>query len=192
MTMLPPSPPATSHIGPGRLLAVVGPSGAGKDTIIAGAKAARAHDPNVVFPRRVVTRAATAAEDHDSLDQAGFERALADGTFAFWWQAHGLRYGIPRRVDDDIRAGRTVICNVSRAVLPDLRTRYANIAAILITAPPEILAARLASRSRASDGPLPERIKRNTAFAEFQAEWTIDNSGAPAAAVQQLLDIVAG
>lgn len=169
------------------MLLVVGPSGAGKDTIIAGAKTACTNDPNVVFPRRVVTRAATKAEDHDSLDDAGFERALAAGDFAFWWQAHGNRYGIPRSVDDDIRAGRTVICNVSRGVVADLRTRYARVIAILITAPADILAERLAGRSRTSDGSLAERIKRNEAYAEFPADLTIDNSGAPQAAVRCLI-----
>jgi ribose 1,5-bisphosphokinase len=174
------------------LLLVVGPSGAGKDTVIAGAKAACAHDPNLVFPRRVVTRTATSAEDHDSLDDAGFERALADGDFAFWWQAHGLRYGIPRSVDDDIRAGRTVVCNVSRGVVADLRARYAQVVAILITAPAAILTERLAGRSRASDGSLAERIKRNEAYADFPADLTIDNSGAPQAAVRKLLDAIHG
>ena len=187
MTVRAPSSPAADPIGPGRLLLVVGPSGAGKDTIIAGAKAACAHDSNIVFPRRVVTRTATSAEDHDSLDDAGFERALADGDFAFLWRAHGLRYGIPRSIDDDIRAGRTVICNVSRGVVANLRVRYADVIAVLITAPADILAARLAGRSRASDGSLPERIKRNEAFVEFQADRTIDNSGAPEAAVQHLI-----
>jgi ribose 1,5-bisphosphokinase len=67
-----------------------------------------------------VTRATTKAEDHDSLDDAGFERARADGAFAFWWPAHGLRYGILHSVEDDIRAGLTVICNVSCGVVADL------------------------------------------------------------------------
>ncbi|CAN0485582.1 unnamed protein product, partial [Phaeothamnion confervicola] len=140
-------------IGPGRLVLVVGPSGAGKDTIIAGAKAACAGNPCIVFPRRIVTRATSASEDHDTLNEAAFDQAVVDGGFAFHWQAHGLKYGIPLGIDDDIRAGRTVICNVSRSVVDDVRTRYENVDVMLVTAPMEILAARLAGRSRGSDGP---------------------------------------
>jgi ribose 1,5-bisphosphokinase len=195
MNMPPPSSPPSSPssaapIGPGRLLLVVGPSGAGKDTVIAGAKAACADNANVVFPRRVVTRAASQAEDHDSLDELGFDQALADSAFAFWWPAHGLRYGIPRSIENDIRAGRTVVCNVSRGVVADLRLSYADVVAVCITAPAEILAARLAGRSRGSDGSLLERINRNQAYSDFRPECTIDNSGPPDAAILGLVKLI--
>lgn len=177
-------------IGPGRFILVVGPSGGGKDTIIAGAKAACDGKASVVFPRRIVTRKASAAEDHDSLDDAPFDRAVNDGSFAIWWQAHGLKYGIPRSVDTDIRAGHTVICNVSRAVVDDIRGRYANVCVVLVTASPAVLAARLAGRSRDSDGPLRQRIKRNDAFANFRADHAIDNVGTPEHAVRLFLEVI--
>jgi ribose 1,5-bisphosphokinase len=177
-------------IGPGRFVLVVGPSGGGKDTLIALAKTACRADRKIVFPRRIVTRTTSAAEDHDSLDDAAFDRAATDGGFAFWWQAHGLKYAIPSSAADDVRAGRTVICNVSRAIVAEVRARYSQVDVVLVTAPAEILAARLAGRSRASDGPLEQRIKRNDAFAGFRADYTIDNAGAPGTAARQLLDIL--
>src|SRR5262249_35070280 len=80
------SPPTTptNLIGPGRFVLIVGPNRAGKDTLIAGARAACADAANVAFPRRVITRAISDAEDHDSLDVADFDRAIQDGKFALW------------------------------------------------------------------------------------------------------------
>jgi ribose 1,5-bisphosphokinase len=183
---------APNPIGSGRFVLVVGPSGAGKDTLIAGAKASCSDDPTIVFLRRVVTRPANDAEDHDSLNDNAFNRAINDGAFSFWWNAHGLKYGIPRTADDDVRAGRTVVCNVSRGIVADVRARYARVDVVLITAPADVLTARLSGRSRDTDGSLIERIKRSDAFADFQASHVIENIGAPGTAVQQLLDVING
>jgi len=190
MTAAASSAAKTAPIGPGRFILVVGPSGAGKDTVLAGLRRRCAGDPEIAFPRRVVTRPVSEAEDHDSLTPEAFDAALAQGAFALWWQAHGLKYGIPSAVDDDIRAGRTVICNVSRAIVGDVRARYTNVETVLITAPPEVLAERLAHRGRESGGGVSERLQRSDAFAGFQADHVIENIGAPETAVQTLLDII--
>lgn len=178
-------------IGPGRLIVIVGPSGAGKDTIIDGAKEACAENPAIVFARRIVTRAASSAEDHDTLDDAAFDRAAQDGGLAFWWQAHGLKYGLPASIDNDIRAGRDVICNVSRGIVDELRTRYTHVDVVLVTAPAEILAERLSGRARGSDGSLEQRLKRSDAFAAFRPDRTINNDGPPDVAIARLLDVIA-
>ncbi|HXW27612.1 MAG TPA: phosphonate metabolism protein/1,5-bisphosphokinase (PRPP-forming) PhnN [Xanthobacteraceae bacterium] len=176
-------------IGPGRLVLVVGPSGAGKDTLIDLARAALRHDPAVVFARRVVTRAASAAEDHDTMDEAAFERAARAGAFALAWGAHDLRYGIPATIDDDIRAGRVVVCNVSRTIIAAARARYAAVVVALITAPPEVLAARLNARGR--DGDIAGRLARGDAFADVVADHVIANTGAPAAGAAALMAAIA-
>jgi ribose 1,5-bisphosphokinase len=188
----PGEPPVGGHelIGSGRFVLVVGPSGAGKDTVIAGVRAACDSDPAVVFPRRVVTRPATAAEDHCSLQESAFHRAVENGEFAFWWQAHGLSYGIPRTADDDVRAGRTVVCNVSRGIVDEVRTRYARVDAVLVTAPADILSARLARRSRETDGSFAQRIERSASFTHFRPNYVIENIGAVNAAVKTLLDVI--
>jgi len=174
----------------GALVAVVGPSGAGKDTLLAIARDLVAGDDGIVFARRVVTRESSAAEDHDSMPAEVFEDAVRRGAFAFWWAAHGLKYGIPSAIDDALRAGKTVICNTSRAIMPDLRARYARLDVVLVTAPPAVLAARLAGRARASDQSLDERLKRSAEFVDFRADHVIDTTGAPEQAIARLIAII--
>jgi ribose 1,5-bisphosphokinase len=169
--------PETTPIGPGRLVLVVGPSGAGKDTVLHLVRAACAHDTSIVFPRRTVTRPANADEDHDSVDEAQFDAALQDGAFALAWQAHGLCYGIPRALDDEVRLGRTVVCNVSRGIIPSARSRYTRTSCVLITAPKDILMARLTARARASDTSVSERIERNDTYSDISTDVIIDNAG---------------
>jgi len=181
---------ATSPIGPGRLVAVVGPSGAGKDTLIAGARAAFRDEKAVVFPRRVITRPPTDSEDNGTLKDAAFDRAVENGLFAFWWQAHGLKYGIPRIIEDDIRAGRVIVCNVSRAIVNELRTKYACVEVVLVTAPADVLATRLVGRARESDRLIMQRIKRRIPLADLAADHTIENTGTVESAVDTLLAVI--
>ncbi len=165
-------------IGPGRLVVVAGPSGAGKDTLLRFARNLFRGDPNIVFPHRVVTREPSAAEDHQAWSEADFAAAVAAGGFAFWWYAHGLNYAVGAAVDGDIRAGKTVVCNVSRAVIAELRCRYANVRVVLVTAPAEVLAARLAARGRAMDGPLGMRLARSApAQSDLAPDVVIENIG---------------
>ena len=111
------SVPGTDLIGPGRLVLIVGPSGAGKDTLIGLAQAACAGDSNVVFPQRIVTREASSFENNEAVSPMRFGQMLAHGDFAFQWEAHGLRYGVPRSIVDDIRAGHAVVVNASRTIV---------------------------------------------------------------------------
>ena len=173
-------------IGPGLLVLVVGPSGAGKDTLIGGARAAG--DASLVFPRRVVTRPPSTAEDHETLDAPAFERAAGAGAFALSWRAHGNSYGIPASIDDDLRRGRTVVCNASRTIVEHARQRYRRVLVVAITAPQEVLQSRLTARQRADDGSIAQRIERSAAVEDlFTADVTIDNVGEPAAGVRRLL-----
>jgi len=182
--------PAT--LGPGRLILVVGPSGAGKDTLLGRARTVFAGDSNIVFPRRVVTREASAFEDNDQMSPEDFRHARIRGDFAVHWEAHGHSYGLPRAIDDDIGAGRTVIGNVSRAVVDGMRRRYAAVTVVAVTAPPEILAARLAARARGSDGRLADRLDRAAAGAEAAPDVTISNVGDVEHHAAELVRIIRG
>jgi ribose 1,5-bisphosphokinase len=182
---------ATPRIGPGALVLVVGPSGAGKDTLIAMARQMFATDPQIVFPRRIVTRKASAAEDHDSVSPTQFDAANGQGAYAFWWEAHGLKYGLSAAIDADIRGGKTVVCNVSRAVLRELRARYARVTVVMVTAPKEVLLARLAARGRTSDGDVAGRVDR-TAPEDVGPDIMIENIGDPQRGASQLAAVIRG
>lgn len=137
------------------LVLVVGPSGAGKDTVLNFARTHLASQPGFVFARRVITRPADATEDHAAVTEAEFFTRR----FALSWAAHGLRYGIPAAIEADLAAGRTVIANVSRGVIDEARQLY-RCFVVEITAPSEVLAARLAARNREDASDIAARLAR--------------------------------
>ena len=177
-------------IGPGRLVLVVGPSGAGKDTLLGRAKPACADDPSMVFPRRVITRQASTSEDNEEVSAGTFEAALARDEYAIHWEAHGHRYALSRAIDDEIRAGHMVVVNVSRTVIAAVRLAYADVMVISITAPPNVLAERLAMRSRGSDGKVEHRLSRTVD--EAAPDVTIVNTGSVDFHARQLVRAING
>ncbi|RWX68561.1 phosphonate metabolism protein/1,5-bisphosphokinase (PRPP-forming) PhnN [Mesorhizobium sp. M4B.F.Ca.ET.089.01.1.1] len=176
----------------GVFVAVVGPSGAGKDTVIGYVKGRFADETRLEFVRRVITRPSDAAsEDHDTLADAAFAEAEADGAFALCWDAHGLRYGLPADVDWAVANGHVAVANVSRSVIPALRERYANLAVVEVTATPEILAERLAARGRESRGEVLARLARSASIALSGPDVTsIDNSGARDIAGERFAEVL--
>jgi ribose 1,5-bisphosphokinase len=169
------------------LVLVVGPSGAGKDTLINAARTALAEDARFVFPRRVVTRQAVAAlEDHDSVTLEEFALRQANGAYALSWEAHGLRYGLPASIKDDIVAGRVVVMNGSRAMVGTARDAFPGTVVILVEASPEVRARRLAGRGRETAAEVAERLRREVP-ADIPNAIRVDNSGAVAAGISRFL-----
>lgn len=142
----------------GRLFAVVGPSGAGKDTLIDAARKAR---PDIHVARRVITRPTEAGgEPFDGVTEAEFARRREGGDFALDWQAHGLHYGIPKQIDRALDQGRDVIFNGSRAVLGRAWEEYPGLVVIHVTASVPVLADRLAARGREDRDDIARRLAR--------------------------------
>jgi len=161
------------------LVAVVGPSGAGKDTLMGLARARLAADPRFRFVQRAITRPAEAGgEAHRALDVAGFEAEREAGGFALWWRAHGLFYGIPRDIEDDLAARRVVVANLSRGVLADAAARY-RLRVLQVTAPAALLAARLAARGREAAGDIAARLAREAALPPGLDIATVMNDATP-------------
>lgn len=145
----------------GVLVAIVGPSGAGKDTLMDAARAALAGDSRFVFARRVITRPAGAGgEDHEAATPDAFAAREAAGGLALAWQAHGLGYGLPATVRDEIAGGRVVIANLSRRMIGAAEAAFPKVAVVEITAPVAVLARRLAARGRESEAEIAGRLAR--------------------------------
>ncbi|WP_137133165.1 phosphonate metabolism protein/1,5-bisphosphokinase (PRPP-forming) PhnN [Rhizobium sp. FKY42] len=177
----------------GTLLAVVGPSGVGKDSLINALRTRLHADASVHFVRRVITRPADAGgEDHDAVTVSEFERLVANGAFAVHWQAHGLSYGILRSAAEAYNAGKTVVVNGSRAALPLFSGCFCNTIVVNITADPEVIAQRLASRGREDAEQIAQRLKRGADLCVpcQLPVHTIDNSRDLEAAVEEFLKLV--
>jgi thymidine phosphorylase len=182
----------------GTLYLIVGPSGAGKDTLIDGVRAALAGTPDYVFARRVITRPAepaqparTVGEDHRAATDEEFQAMEAADGFMVSWRAHGLCYGLEKSLETDLAQGRNVIANVSRAVLAGLIERFPSHCIVEITAAPEILAERLAHRGRESAADIAERLAREASqFPPGAKRITLLNDRTPEEGVARLLAIL--
>ncbi|WP_240231681.1 phosphonate metabolism protein/1,5-bisphosphokinase (PRPP-forming) PhnN [Devosia lacusdianchii] len=163
----------------GSLVLVVGPSGVGKDTLIAGARHALENDKRFTFVRRIVARPShVEVEDHDSIDAEAFRQLDEAGRFALSWDAHNLRYALPLSVDTDLALGKVVVANVSRHVVAEARAKYPSCAVVLITAEISLRAQRLIERGRESRDQITARLARESAPVPAGIEPVIiDNSG---------------
>ena len=160
----------------GRFIAVVGPSGVGKDSVMQGMAA---RDPRIVLARRVITRPSDAGgEDFVGVTLPEFQGRLSAGDFALSWEAHGLHYAIPATVEAQLQDGRDVLANLSRAALVEAKVRFARFEVINLTVARDVLAARLVARGRETSAQIAGRLDRaSEAFPEGIDALYLDNSG---------------
>lgn len=159
----------------GRLILVVGPSGAGKDSLIRAARERLAGDRGIMFARRDITRAGgDVHEDHVPVDPDTFAEREQRGGYILSWRAHGHGYGIPASFGLALLGGTDVVANVSRSVLAAAAGRW-PIKVILVTASPEALAARLAERGREDAAAVADRLARAGMPLDIAPTVTITN-----------------
>jgi len=170
----------------GRLFLVVGASGVGKDTLLAGAKAA---NPALHWARRVITRGQVAGgEPFEAVTPQVFAARLQSGEFALHWQAHGLSYGVPQAQIAPLVKGSDVLLNGSRAALPAAQAAFPDLVVIRITAPSAVLAERLAARGRESRQDIDARLQRaGYALPEGLPVIDIANDASPQIGIARLL-----
>jgi ribose 1,5-bisphosphokinase len=162
------------------LVLVVGPSGSGKDTLLEAARHALADDPRYRFVRRVITRPTDAGgEAHEAVTQAEF----AGREFALQWQAHGLSYGIPAEV---VEHDAVVVANVSRTIIVEAARRFPT-RVIEVTAPADVLAARLTARARENASDIAARLSRSVALPDYVRVETVTNDASPEDGIARFL-----
>ena len=145
----------------GRLIYVVGPSGAGKDSVLEYARTRLDSNARIIFARRFITREPVAdGEQHIPVSIADFERIRIEGYFSLNWDANGLRYGIGKEIRTWMSLGFHVVVNGSREYLPKALEQYPDALVICITAPLATIRDRLHQRSRESTEQIEKRIKR--------------------------------
>lgn len=179
----------------GRLIYLMGPSGSGKDSLIEAAREPlRTRNCEVV--RRVITRSVeSVGEDAIDVSREEFEQRSTQGDFALSWQANGLNYGIPVRIDQWLAEGRDVLINGSRGHLTEAQQRYPTLLPVLLTVKDEALRERLLRRGREGPAEIEARLRRNTLFVDDDSNGDpqirrLDNSGDIADTVANLLQLL--
>jgi ribose 1,5-bisphosphokinase len=182
-----------THVAQGPLVYVMGPSGAGKDSVMDRTRALLPVDSAVVFAHRYITRPAeTGGENHVALSAQEFALRRAHGLFAFHWQAHGNDYGIGREVYAWRSAGLTVVVSGSREHFQKMGGLDDDTHPVLITASPARLAERLAARGREDTTSAAERVGRGEAYEVTDHRLvTIVNDGALDEAAQAFVNLLA-
>ncbi|MDX2158133.1 MAG: phosphonate metabolism protein/1,5-bisphosphokinase (PRPP-forming) PhnN [Hyphomicrobiaceae bacterium] len=173
---------------------MVGPSGVGKDSLLAGARARLDGDPRFVFPARCITRNADAGgEQHIAMTPAEFEAARAAGQFLLSWYSHGLGYGIARTAAEDLARNSIVVVNVSRTVIGWAEELVDKVVVLHVTAEPAELARRIALRGREDAADIAARLAREvTVTTRSAAIVEIANNGALDAAVERFTAALLG
>jgi ribose 1,5-bisphosphokinase len=145
----------------GRLVYVVGPSGAGKDSVINWAREHLVSATQAVFTQRTITRPVHMdGESHHALTEAQFESLRQSGEFAMCWRAHGHSYAISKQIHHALHRGFTVVVSGSRDHLPQALRDFPSLEVVHINASPEILRQRLLRRGREAAEDVERRLKR--------------------------------
>lgn len=186
------------HIVPGSehgiMVAVVGPSGAGKDTLMELAAKHFTGRQDVHFVRRIITRDGEAGgEEHLAVSDAGFASMEQSGAFAVWWEAHGLKYGIPAEVSVALTRGHLVVANGSRSALHLFQAAFPRLKVINVTARPEVLAGRLEARGRETHEDIMARLARGSLTVRGDYDVIdLDNSDSLDEAERKIIDTLNG
>lgn len=165
------------------LVYVVGPSGAGKDSVLGWVRHHLRSTPSIHWARRTITRAALPGDEvHEAVDEGQFHTLRERGAFALNWQANGLHYGVRHSELGPLDHGAWVFVNGSRGHLDATRSRFPGLTVVHVSASPDTLRQRLLARARETPADIEARIQRTRSLPPTQAfeilnDGTLDDAG---------------
>lgn len=173
----------------GKLIWLMGPSGSGKDSLLAALRQ-REHT-QLLVAHRYITRAANAGnENHIALSEQEFFTRAGQNLLALSWHANGLYYGVGVEIDLWLHAGFDVVVNGSRAHLPQAQARYGKaLLPICLQVSPDILRQRLQARGRESETEIAARLARAARYAPSNCH-ILNNDGSLLQSVDTLLTLM--
>jgi ribose 1,5-bisphosphokinase len=172
-----------------RLIYFIGPSGAGKDSLLAWLAGHLPADFPVHWSRRTIDRPrhGEGGEAHEAVDTQTFDALRASGAFRLHWQANSHSYGIRREELAPLAQGQWVFVNGSRAYLPQAKQACPGLRTVLITASPEVLRDRLVARGREDAAAIAARLARLREEPDVEADLVVRNDGSLGDSGQRLL-----
>ena len=148
-----------------KLIYTMGPSGAGKDSLLAWLKTKLHPQAPIHFARRTIDRPVQpSGELHESVDAGSFKQLQNQGAFSMHWAANGLQYGVRHTELNGLQRDQWVMVNGSRAYLPHALLRFPGMTVLHITAGAEVLRSRLLARQRETPAMVEARVQRTIAL----------------------------
>ncbi len=159
-----------------KIILIVGPSGAGKDSLLKICKQSFSSRDDILFVPRYVTRMPDDNERNYYVDESAFNTLKQNGFFFIDWRAHGNLYGIgldPLFKKDT----HAVIISVSRTVVDAFETVFRDVDTLVVSAPDTVLKKRLVNRDRESAEARHGRLARSGLETRARSHFCFNNDG---------------
>lgn len=159
----------------GLIIVMSAPSGAGKQALLS---AVRQREPNIVTTVSATTRPPRPAEvdgrDYFFMDEATFQRKLAEGAFIESAEVHGRHYGtLKEELERCLASGRDVVLELDVQGMRSLSAMRDDVVSVFLM-PPSIEELQLRLRKRNANDPEDMALRLRNAQEEMKARIEFD------------------